>query len=177
MVVAVVLAVGLAGCSAVGDVQSPGVDDAPELPDGPADVGGADVQADDNATGATGVNYTLRVEVDDATAGSALDGVGATFPRDSFLVDGAKHEDVAVGVDTNGDGEVDETFGAEAVSGVNNNDYSFDVTLDSGYTLESGDVVVVRYPAVSNPDEPGEYPVAVRLNGDQQRATGNVTIE
>jgi len=24
-------------------------------------------------------------------------------------------------------------------------------------TLEEGDVVVVRYPAVDNPDEPGEY--------------------
>jgi len=51
----------------------------------------------------------------------------------------------------------DRRFDESHVSGVNNNAYSFDVTLDMDDTLEEGDVVVVRYPAVDNPDEPGEY--------------------
>ncbi|UIP01174.1 hypothetical protein Hbl1158_07455 [Halobaculum sp. CBA1158] len=50
---------------------------------------------------------------------------------------------------------------------MNTNDYSFTVALDTDYTLESGDTVVVRYPAVDNPEEPGEYGVAVTLNGDR----------
>jgi hypothetical protein len=174
LVVALAATVALSGCAALDGSDA---DPAPGLPDGPADVGGGHVQAADNTTGAAEANYTTRVEVDESTAGSELDGVGATFPRDHYLVDGVKHEAVSVGVDTDDDGEVDRTFDADAVSGVNNNDYSFDVTLDSGYTLEEGDAVVVRYPGVTNPDDPGEYPVAVRLNGDQQRATGNVTIE
>jgi hypothetical protein len=62
------------------------------------------------------------------------------------------------------------------VSGVNNNEYSFDVTLDTDYTLQEGDVVVVRYPAVDNPAEPGDYEVELRLN-DGRTETVTVTIE
>jgi len=43
-------------------------------------------------------------------------------------------------------------------------------------TLEEGDVVVVRYPAVDNPDEPGEYTVETRLNGERA-ANAMVTIQ
>lgn len=175
LIVAVVAMVSLSGCAAVSDLGASG-DENVELPDGPADVGGAHVQTSDNATDATNVNYTMRVAVDESTAESELSSVGATFPRDRFLVDSAKHEAVSVGIDENGDGTVDRTFEASAVSGVNNNDYSFDVTLDTDYTLQQGDVVVVQYPAITNPAETGEYPVAVRLNDDQQRSTGNVTI-
>ncbi len=122
------------------------------------------------------MNYTLRIEVNESTAGSALSGIGTTLPRGRFLVDGAKHEAVSVGVDTDDDGTVGRTFDESDISGVNNNDFSFDVNLDRDHTLGQGDTVVVQYPAITNPDEPGEYPVAVRLNGGQQRSTGNVTV-
>ncbi len=60
-------------------------------------------------------------------------------------------------------------------SAANNNAYSFDVTLDTGYTLQQGDVIVLGYPAVDNPSEPGEYEVDLRVNG-QEITTTAVTI-
>lgn len=176
LVLAVLAMVALSGCATLDSREPSGGSDGPELPDGPTDVGGAHVQAADNATAATNANYTLRAEVNESTAGSELSGIGATFPRDHFVVDGAKHGAVRVGVDTDGDGTVDRSFDESHISGVNNNAFSFDVTLDTDYTLQRGDVVVVRYPHITNPDEAGEYPIAVRLNGDRQRSTGTITV-
>ena len=169
-VLAIVVAatVVLSGCAAL-----PGGGDATTEP---SDVGGEQVAVEDAQAGASGVNNTLRIAVDESTNGTELAAIGATYPRENFTVDSATHDAVVVGVDTNADGEIDERFDASVVSGVNNNAYSFDVTLDTDYALESGDVVVVTYPAVENPSEAGEYEVEVRLN-DQQTATGNVTIE
>lgn len=65
---------------------------------------GAHVRTADNTTGAGGANDTLDIEGDQATAGRDLSGVGAAFPRDHLVVDGAKHADVGVGLDTGGDG-------------------------------------------------------------------------
>ncbi len=159
--------VALAGCSALGGADS----GQPETT-----VSDDRVALEDDSAGATGVNQTLRMTVDETTNGSEWTEIGATYPRDNFTVDSAQHEAIVLGVDTDGDGELDRTFDESHVSGVNNNAYSFDVTLDTDYTLQTGDEVVVGYPAVDNPAEPGEYEVEVRLN-DQQRATGNVTIE
>jgi hypothetical protein len=67
-------------------------------------------------------------------------------------------------------------FGAGAISGANNNDFSFTIELDTGYTLVEGDTVLVEYPAVDNPSEPGEYEVEVSVN-EVQTATATITIE
>lgn len=134
------------------------------------------VAVGDSAPDATNVNQTLQIEVGESLAGSELTAIGATYPRGKFVVDGAKHGAVGLGVDTDGDGTVDREFDESHVSGVNNNEYSFDVTLDTGYTLQQGDVVMLRYPSVDNPSEPGEYEIDIRLN-DQQTTTGTVVIE
>lgn len=157
----------LAGCSAFTGGQSD---------DGRATtVDDERVAVEDDAPDATNVNQTLRITVDETTAGSEWTEIGATYPRDRFAVDSARHGEILLGVDTDGDGELDRGFDETHVSGVNNNEFSFDVTLDTGYTLQEGDVVVVGYPAVDNPSESGEYQVEVRLN-DRQNATGTVTI-
>ncbi len=168
MVVAVVALVSLAGCSGLGGGPAG---------DGTADDAGADgsVVESGNATpGATGVDHTLRVTVNES-AGSEWESVAATYPRDRFSVDSVQHGDLRLGVDTDGDGALDREFDGSHVSGANNNDYSFTVGLDTDYTLEAGDVVVVEYPAVDNPGEPGEYAVEVTVN-DAQTTTGNVTV-
>jgi hypothetical protein len=168
IVVVLATMVILAGCSAFTGGQS---DDGQTTTVTDENV----VVADDDPD-ATGVNQTLRITVDETTAGSEWTAIGATYPRDRFAVDSAQHEAIVLGVDTDGDGELDRRFNETHVSGVNNNEFSFDVTLDTGYTLQEGDVVVVGYPAVDNPSEAGEYEVEIRLN-DRQRTTGTVTIE
>jgi len=169
---AVVLAamVALAGCSAL--TGSPDGSDA----DTETPASGEQVAVADDSTDATDVNQTVRLVVDETTNGSEWEAIGVTYPRENFTVDSAQHDEIELGVDTNGDGEIDREFDESHVSGVNNNAYSFDVTLDTDYTLRTGDVVVVQYPAVDNPAEPGEYEVEVRLN-DRQNATGTVSIE
>ena len=165
-IVAVALLVGLAGCAGMPGGEATAEPTADEEP----------ITVEDSSAGATDVNQTLQITVDESTNGTELSAVGATYPRENFTVDSAQHSEIFVGVDTDDDGEVEETFEESAISGVNNNAYSFDVTLDTDYTLESGDTVVFRYPAIDNPEEPGEYTVDVRLN-DEQTATANVTIE
>lgn len=160
--------VSLAGCSALtGGGQSDG---------GETTVPTEQAVVEDDDANATAVGQTLRITANETTADSELTAVGATYPREHFTVHAAGHENVSVGVDTNGDGELDERFNETHVSGVNNNAYSFDVTLDTDYTLAAGDTVVVDYPAVDNPADPGEYEVQIRLN-DEQNATGTVAIE
>ncbi|MFW5934743.1 MAG: hypothetical protein ACOCQL_02710 [Halolamina sp.] len=144
--------------------------DAPE-----PTVGEEPITAEDTAAGAEDVNQTLQITANESTNGTELTAVGATYPRENFTVDSAGHSEIFVGVDTDDDGEIEETFNESAISGVNNNAYSFDVTLDTDYTLESGDTVMFTYPAIDNPEEPGEYDVDVRLN-DEQTSTANVTI-
>lgn len=168
VVVAVVSMITLAGCGGL----VPG-----DSTDGGADIeGNESVDVENDAADATGVNQTLRAEVGEETAGDELTEIGATYPRDNFTVDAAQHEEIVLGVDTDSDGEIDREFDESHISGVNNNEYSFDVTLDTGYTLEEGDVVMVQYPAINNPAEPGEYEIEIRLN-DQQTTTGMITIE
>jgi hypothetical protein len=156
----------LAGCSAVPGGSGDG---------GEASTPGEGVAIENDAPGATGVDQTLRVEVGEALAGSEWTAVGATYPREAFAVDAAAHEEVVLGVDTDGDGGIDRRFDETHVSGVNNNAYPFDVTLDTGYTLQQGDVIVLGHPAVDNPSEPGEYEVDLRVNGREMTTTA-VTI-
>lgn len=163
LAVGIVAVVALAGCSAsLGGGDSPAVDSG--------------VDAADNTTGATNVTHSVGIEVDEATAGAELTAIGATYPRENFFVDSAQHDQIRIGVDRDGDGEADRTFDERNVSGANNNDFSYDVTLDTGYTLQTGDVVMVEYPAIDNPEEPGEYVVQVRLN-DRQTANASIQIE
>ncbi len=160
--------VALAGCSAVPGGGSGDGGDASTPDEG--------VAVEDDAPDATDVNQTLRIEVGEDLAGTEWTAVGATYPREDFTVDSAGHEAITLGVDTDGDGEIDRRFDETHVSGVNNNAYSFDVTLDTGHTLQEGDVIVLGYPAVDNPSEPGEYEVDLRVN-DRETTTATITIE
>ena len=169
-IIAVALAatVALAGCSAV----LPGDQSGPESTATPEEG----IAIENSSAGATDVNQTLRIDVTESMAGAELTELGATYPRDRFAVDAAQHEAIVLGVDTDDDGEIDREFNETHISGVNNNEFSFDITLDTGYTLQAGDTIVLGYPEVSNPDEPGEYDVEIRVNGGSD-ATATVTIE
>lgn len=159
--------VALAGCAGL-----PGGGDAGESTAVPDE----DVSVADDEPNATGVNQTLRLTANESVAGDELTSVGATYPRERFTVNEAAHDAVVIGVDTDGDGELDREFNETHVSGVNTNEYSYDVTLDTDYTLEEGDAVVLGYPAVDNPEESGEYEVELHVN-DEQRANGTFVIE
>lgn len=146
----------LAGCSMGGD-------------------GGDGVEPADSSTGATAAQ-ALRLTVNEDAAGSEWQSVSATYPRDRFTVDSAQHENIGLGVDQSGDGSADEEFGAGVISGVNNNDFSFSIELDTGYTLQAGDTLLVDYPAVGNPEEAGDYEVELSVN-EARTETVTVTIE
>jgi len=131
---------------------------------------------ENDTAGATNVTQSIGISVDESAAGAELTAIGATYPRDEFVVSAAQHEQISIGVDTDGDGTTDRTFNETHISGVNNNAYSFDITLDTGYTLQSGDIVTVEYPALDTPQEPGTYTVELRVN-DQQTTNATVDIE
>lgn len=135
---------------------------------------GQGVDPSDESPGARS-EQSLRLTVGEDLAESEWQSIGATYPRDRFTVQSAQHEEIFLGVDTSGDGTADEEFGPDAISGVNNNDFSFTIELDTGYTLTEGDTVLVDYPAVDNPSDPGEYEVELTIN-DVQTGTVTVTI-
>jgi hypothetical protein len=159
--VAVALAalVATAGCSAFGggDGDAPG-DDTVEV-----------ANPSTNETAA----YAVSAPVGDDAAGSEWDSLSVEYPREHFTVSAAQHDELELGVDTDDDGEVDRELNETHVSGVNNNDYSFTVELDTDYALESGDELHVTYPNVENPDEAGNYTAAVTVN---DAATTNATV-
>jgi len=165
LVVTLAVLVTLSGCAALqgGDATDP------------APNGSAVVESEDPAPDAADTTQSIRVTANESVNDSEWTSLSVEYPRDSFTVDSVQHGDVGLGVDTNNDSAVDRELNETHVSGVNNNDYSFTVELDSGYTLENGDVIVVEYPGITNPTEAGEYTVAVTIN-DAQTETATVTI-
>ena len=157
---AVSLTTAVAGCSS----------DGPDTEDDPVNP----VELADNTAGERS-SQSLRLTIGDDLTGTEWQSVGATYPRDQFRVQSAQHEDIGLGANTSGDGNADREFDAGVISGVNNNDFSFTVEVDTDYTLAEGDTVVVEYPAVDNPSEPGDYEVETSVN-EVQTATTTVTI-
>lgn len=157
---AAALTTAAAGCSS-GEDDSDSNDESP-------------VEITDNGAGERS-SQSLRLTVGEDLAGAEWESVSATYPRDQFTVRSAQHEDITFGVDTSGNGSVDREFDAGDISGVNNNEFSFTIELDTGYTLAEGDTVRVEYPAVDNPSEPGDYEVETSVN-EVQTATTTVTI-
>lgn len=133
------------------------------------------VEPADNSAGEQ-TSQSLQLTVGEDLAGSEWESVSATYPRDRFTVQSAQHEEIGVGVDTSGDGTTDQEFDASVISGVNNNDFSFTIELDIGYTFMEGDTVLVEYPAIDNPSEPGDYEVELSVN-EVQTATATITVE
>lgn len=149
----------LAGCSSGGNADD---DEEP-------------VEPADNSAGAR-TSQSLQLTVGEDLSEPEWQSVSASYPRDQFTVQSAQHEEIGLGVDVSGDGNADEEFGADTISGVNNTDFSFTIELDTGYTLMEGDTVLVEYPAVDNPTDPGEYEVEVSVN-EVQTAAATVSIE
>ncbi|WP_435552817.1 hypothetical protein [Natrinema sp. CGMCC1.2065] len=174
LVVTLAVLVSLAGCSGLGGDSA---DPSPEGDDSatPSADGNSTVESGDSTLDATDTNQSVTIEANESVNGSEWESLSVTYPRENFTVDSAQHEDIVLGADTTGDGVVDREFNETHISGVNNNDYSFTIELDTDYTLESGDVVVAAYPAVDNPSEPGEYTVEVMIN-EAQTANGTITI-
>lgn len=166
--VALAVLVATSGCAAFGGGDGDG---------GTATAGTDDVVdvADDSAN-ASSVNQTMRLSANESVAGSEWESLSASYPREEFTVHSAQHGNVSLGVDTDGDGDLEREFNETHVSGVNNNEYSFTIELDTDYTLEAGDVVVVEYPAVDNPEDSGEYTVEVSVN-ENQTENATLTVE
>lgn len=129
-----------AGCSSI-----TGTDDGSNGGSGDGTEADERIEVEDGAPEEAGAQ-TLRIPAAESIAGQSLSAVAATYPRERFVVDSAGHDAITVGVDQTGDGTLDEEFGSDAISGANNNEYSFTVTMDTSYELREGDVVVLEYP-------------------------------
>lgn len=136
------------------------------------------VVAEDATPGAENVIHTTVVTVDGA-AGTTLDSITVDYPKDEVDHSTSQHEEiVTIGVDTDDDGDLEETFDEDDVSGVglNDDDSRLEITFDTAYTLSTDDRVQVRYEGAENPDNAGEYDVSVELNGVQTE-DGTLVIE
>lgn len=154
-----------AGCAGLGGGDSSGESDDDGV-----------VVPEDATANATAVNQTVQLSVAESVAGSEWTSLSVEYPRDEFTVQSTQHENVSLGVDPDGDDGETTWFNESHVSGVNTNAYSFTIELDTDYTLESGDVVVVEYPAIDNPAEPGNYTAEATLN-EEQTTNSTISVE
>jgi hypothetical protein len=158
LAVCVAALVAVAGCGGNGGSDQAGIDRG--------------IDIDDNSAGAANVTHGIGVEVGGMIAGSGLTEITATYPEGQFVVGSAQPDEIVIRIDADGDSESERTINGSQITSVDTADNSFTLTLDSDDTLQSGYIVLVEYPAITNPDEPGEYTVEVRLNG---RQTSEVT--
>ena len=136
------------------------------------------VVAEDRTAGVDGVVHSTVVGVDDAD-GQEWTELTVDYPKDPVDLDTTQHDEIrTVGVDTDADGDLERTFEADDVSGVNTNDDDsvLTVTLDTGYELQEGDRIHLRYEGANNPDAAGEYDVRVRIN-DAGWTEGTLSID
>ena len=136
------------------------------------------VVAEEPTAGADGVVHSTVVEVTDAD-GEEWNDLTVDYPTDPVDLDTTSHDEIlTIGVDTDADGDLEETFDVDDVSGVNTNDDNsrLTVTFDTGYELDAGDRVHLRYEKANNPDATGEYDVSVRIN-DAAWTDGTLAIE
>ncbi|WP_311171220.1 type IV pilin N-terminal domain-containing protein [Halobellus ordinarius] len=136
------------------------------------------VVAEDPTAGADDVVHATVLNAEDAE-GEELESVTVEYPKEAVDLDTAKHEEIlTVGVDTDADGDLEETFGEGDISGVNTNDDDsvLTVTFETGYELRADDRVHLRYGAAENPDSAGEYDVSARVN-DAAWVTGRLVID
>lgn len=138
-----------------------------------------DLVVAENATaGADGVIHSTVIEVGDGAAGDEFDEITVEYPKEEVDLSLSHYDSVlTVGVDTDGDGDPEETFDGSD-PGVNTNDDNSELTLtfDVDYTLAEGDRVQIRYGGADNPDSAGEYDVSVTLNSDQT-VDGKLVVE
>lgn len=123
---------------------------------------------------------SVAVESGDDAAGGNLDGVRIAYDRtDVSDVSNASGDIEKLGVDTDGDGDIDENLLAD-ISSTDAKDDGHTLVIDvdpSNYDLEAGDRVIVRYADVQNPSA-GSYSVDITLDyeiGDPA-ATGTLEI-
>lgn len=138
-----------------------------------------DLVVAENATaGASNVIHDTTVTVD-AADGQELQTFTVDYPKPEVDLETAQHDEIlTIGVDTDDDGDLEETFDSDDVSGVNTNDDNsvLTVSLDTEYELTDGDRVQLRYEEADNPDSAGEYNVSVRLN-DAEWTDGKLVIQ
>lgn len=135
------------------------------------------VYALDSSPGATTthvVSYTLAAG--ESEVGDPLDGVRVAYDRtDVSAVSNASGDVEALGVDTDGDGDVEKDYRAE-LSSLDTTDGGHTLVVDvSGvtYRLQAGDRVVLRYADVRNPSA-GTYTVRITPDyhaGDPETGT------
>lgn len=128
------------------------------------------VVAEDTTPGAGDVVHGAVIDVREETAGETLDSITVTYPKELVDLSTSSHDEIrAIGVDTDGNGDSEETFDESDVSGVNVNDGNSRLTVafDTEYALAADDRVKIRYEGATNPDTAGDYDVSATLNGGQ----------
>ncbi|WP_430503856.1 archaellin/type IV pilin N-terminal domain-containing protein [Haloparvum sp. PAK95] len=125
------------------------------------------VVAENTTPGASDVVHSTVIEVDEA-AGVELDEITIDYPTEVDLETSQQEDVLSFGIDTDADGELEESFSANNM-GINTNDGDsrLTITKTTEYTLSEGDRVVLRVDSADNPDSAGEYNVTVTLNSDQ----------
>ena len=142
------------------------------------------VQVRDDTAGATNVEMEVnfRIEPGSPTIGNSLNSVEIDVGSGSpDMFSGTGQSDVVeMGVDTDGDGRIDDDIESDIDS--------WDVT-DGGSTLtvglggsaytnpQAGDTVILTVDGVDNPASPGTYDVRIQTSGDGNWQNGTITVD
>lgn len=135
---------------------------------------GDNITAVDDAAGAT-TRHVVTLNVTGNAVGNSLNQVtvdyrgGHTDVSDTAAGDDLTHL-VAIGIDTDGDGRLDEDAMADVEPAdfeAQNSGSKLVVELSGNHDLNADDQLVLVYEAVQNPSSSGTYDVDINLNGDR----------
>lgn len=157
----------------IGDLEEPNVI---EQPNSTSQI----IYAVDNSPNDTNATHSSTVQVDSSISGGELDDIKIDYQGSADPTDVSSTDDIdTIGIDSDGDGTVEEDF-SDDIGGVNtNNGERLRVAVDTNYSLSSGDYVLIKYTGVDNPEE-GSYPVTVTLithSNEEQSLDGTLVIE
>lgn len=122
--------------------------------------------------------HTASIRVGDDDVGDSLNKFRVDYTEGASPADVSEvgDDDVeAVGIDTDGDGTIDTNVADDLSSvSVSNDGHTLDVGFGGSYSLTEGDVVLVEFGNVTNPETSGTFDVAVSVNFQSDPVTREV---
>ena len=139
------------------------------------------VQISNNKAGATDVKYRINFTIEPGSkgVGSNLGNMAlevTTGSPDMFSNTGLA-DVISAGVDTNGDGVIDQDLSGDIDTwNVKDGGSSVHIALNTTYTQDGGDSIILIFDGVDNPQTPGDYELRAETNSDDNWHNGTITI-
>ena len=166
--------------------NKPVFQDTVQAEDGDGPLTGGFIWAHDGTAGRSDVTYEMRFTIRSGsdTVGNSLDEIKIDLDSSAGPVFSTmtRSDIEAVGIDTDGDGVIDQEIKSDVESESSWTKKDGDSTVligltGSAYTNAAGDTIILRTGGVDNPSTPGSYDVQASTSDDDNYQYGSIDID